>query len=59
MAKYKVIFEETIHYEVEVDVADEEEAADAAEELFVQSSNPFGEFNGSVDERDVIRIDLV
>lgn len=53
MPKYAVTIQETISYQVIVEADDKKEARETATELLLQSENPFEDFGGSVDDRDV------
>lgn len=46
MAKYTVTLKETVFYTIEVEADDEDEAGDAAADIWAQSEDPTGDFNG-------------
>lgn len=55
MPKYKVTIEEAAFYVIVVEADSEDEAAEAAEEAFVQSQNT-DEFFSHVEDREAISI---
>ena len=58
MKRYRVILEEVASYTLEVEAENEEAAAEAAEEAFVQSPD-FSEMECSVSERDAISVEEI
>jgi hypothetical protein len=56
VTKYRVTIHETAVYEIEVEADDEDGAAEAAEEAFVQSEDP-NEFFQFVKDRDAKKIE--
>ena len=51
LRRYNVRVVETIEYVVSVEASDKEDARKAAREAFVQSENPYDDFDGSVENR--------
>ena len=58
MPKFKVTIEETAVYIIEVEAADEDAAAEAAEEVFVQSEDR-DKFFSHVPDRGAIEIEEI